>query len=77
VHLVGTAATAAVVGGLVLNDLKKRRVLTHMIAHQDSNPPALMPRLTGLESGGALDKTVVGRIVIEELTGKKSAEVDF
>lgn len=56
---------------------EKRRVLTHMIEHQDGNPSALMPRLTGLESGGALDKTVVGRIVIEELTGKKSAEVDF
>jgi hypothetical protein len=48
-----------------------------MIIHQDKNPDALMPRLTGLESGGALGKTIVGRIVIEELTGKKSAEVAF
>jgi len=56
---------------------EKKRVLKHMIEHQDGNPAALMPRLTGVDSSGVLAKTVVGRIVIEELTGKKSAEVDF
>ncbi len=55
----------------------KRRIMRHMILHQDSNPEAILGRLTGAEGSGGLAKTVVGRIVIEELTGKKSAEVDF
>jgi nitroimidazol reductase NimA-like FMN-containing flavoprotein (pyridoxamine 5'-phosphate oxidase superfamily) len=56
---------------------EKRRVLKHMIEYQDKNPATLMPRLTGVDSSTALAKTVVGRIVIDELTGKKSAEVTF
>ncbi|MCX6648627.1 MAG: pyridoxamine 5'-phosphate oxidase family protein [Candidatus Bathyarchaeota archaeon] len=56
---------------------EKRRVLKHMIERQDKNPAALMPRLTGVDSSGALAKTVVGKIVLLELTGKKSAEVTF
>ncbi len=56
---------------------EKRRILRHMILHQEENPEKLLARLDAFQTGGPLDKTVVGRIVIEELTGKKSAEVDF
>jgi hypothetical protein len=56
---------------------EKRRVLKHMIERQDSNPATLMPRLTGIDNSVALAKTIVGNIVIEELTGMKSAEITF
>ncbi len=56
---------------------EKKKALKHMILHQDKNPESLMPRITSLESSGSLAKTIVGRIVVEELTGKKSAEVTF
>ena len=52
----------------------KRKVLKHMIEKQDKNPAALLARLTNADS---LSKTVVGKIVIEELTGKKSADIQF
>lgn len=55
----------------------KRKILRHMILHQEKNPESLLTRLDAFQAGGPIDKTVVGRIVIEELTGKKSAEVDF
>jgi len=55
----------------------KRSILRHMILHQEKKPETLITRLEAFKVGGPLDKTVVGRIVIEELTGKKSAEVDF
>lgn len=48
-----------------------------MIERQDSNPATLMPRLTGIDNSVALAKTIVGKIVIEELTGMKSAEITF
>jgi nitroimidazol reductase NimA-like FMN-containing flavoprotein (pyridoxamine 5'-phosphate oxidase superfamily) len=58
-----------------IDDLEgKRKALKHMIEKQDKNPSELLPRLTKAES---LAKTVVGKIVIEELTGKKSLEVTF
>jgi len=58
-----------------IEDLEgKRKALKHMIEKQDKNPSDLLPRLTKAES---LAKTVVGKIVIEELTGKKSLEVTF
>lgn len=53
---------------------KKRKIFIHMIKHQDKNPDPIVERLTNLD---ALVKTVVGRIFIEDITGKKSAEVDF
>ena len=56
---------------------EKRSVIKHMIERQDSNPATLTPRLTGVDNNVALTKTIVGKIVIEELTGKKSAEITF
>ena len=55
----------------------KKKALGHMILHQEKNPDALFTRLKAFETGSPLDKTIVGRIVIDELTGKKSAEVAF
>jgi hypothetical protein len=55
----------------------KMKALGHMILHQEKNPDALLTRLKAFEAGSQLDKTIVGRIVIDELTGKKSAEVAF
>jgi nitroimidazol reductase NimA-like FMN-containing flavoprotein (pyridoxamine 5'-phosphate oxidase superfamily) len=55
----------------------KNKALEHMILHQEKNPEALLTRLKAFKPGSSLDKTIVGRIVIEELTGKKSAEVSF
>jgi nitroimidazol reductase NimA-like FMN-containing flavoprotein (pyridoxamine 5'-phosphate oxidase superfamily) len=58
-----------------IEDLEgKRKAMKHMIEKQDKNPSALLARLTKADS---LTKTVVGRIIIEEMTGKKSAEVNF
>jgi uncharacterized protein len=58
-----------------VESLKEKKIaFKHMIERQDKNPAALLPRLTNSASMG---KTVVGRIVLDELTGKKSAEVDF
>jgi nitroimidazol reductase NimA-like FMN-containing flavoprotein (pyridoxamine 5'-phosphate oxidase superfamily) len=57
---------------------EKRRVLTQMIRFQDSNPEPLLGRLVNLESQrDDLARTIVGRIRIGEMTGKKSAEVDL
>ncbi|MGD0803245.1 MAG: pyridoxamine 5'-phosphate oxidase family protein [Candidatus Bathyarchaeia archaeon] len=56
---------------------RKKRALEHMILHQEKNPDALLTKLKAYETGSPLDKTIVGRIVIDELTGKKSAEVAF
>ncbi len=53
---------------------EKKKVFAHMIERQDKNPKALMPRLT---NSTAIGKTVVGKIVIDQLTGKKSAEIEF
>lgn len=55
----------------------KKKALGHMILHQEKNPDTLIKRLKAFEAGSPLDKTIVGKIVIEELTGKKSAEVAF
>lgn len=58
-----------------IEDLEgKKKALKHMIEKQDKNPAALIPRLTKADS---LSKTVVGKIIIEELTGKKSADIQF
>lgn len=58
-----------------IEDLEgKRKALKHMIEKQDRNPAKLLTRLTNADS---LAKTVVGKIIIEELTGKKSVEVTF
>ena len=57
---------------------EKRKILAHMIGAQEKKKPAeLMKRLEGPQVGANLARTAVGRIAIEELTGKKSAEVDF
>jgi nitroimidazol reductase NimA-like FMN-containing flavoprotein (pyridoxamine 5'-phosphate oxidase superfamily) len=56
---------------------EKKRIFKHMIERQDKNPATLMPRLTGLNSSSTIAKTVVGKIVLLELTGKKSAEISF
>ena len=56
---------------------EKREVLRHLIRFQDSDPEPLLERLTGIQSqADSLRKTVVGRIRIGEMTGKKSAEVE-
>jgi len=53
---------------------EKRNMMEKMIRFQDSNPEPLLARLTKAE---ALSKTIVGRIRIGEMTGKKSAEVEL
>jgi nitroimidazol reductase NimA-like FMN-containing flavoprotein (pyridoxamine 5'-phosphate oxidase superfamily) len=53
---------------------EKKCAFKHMIECQDKNPEALIPRLTNSVS---IVNTVVGKIIIDELTGKKSAEVEF
>jgi nitroimidazol reductase NimA-like FMN-containing flavoprotein (pyridoxamine 5'-phosphate oxidase superfamily) len=53
---------------------EKRRVMERMMRFQDSNPEPLLARLTKAE---ALRNTVVGRIRIGEMTGKRSAEVEL
>jgi nitroimidazol reductase NimA-like FMN-containing flavoprotein (pyridoxamine 5'-phosphate oxidase superfamily) len=55
----------------------KKKALEHMILHQEKNPESLLIRLKAFKAGGPLDKTIVAKIVVEELTGKKSAEVEF
>jgi nitroimidazol reductase NimA-like FMN-containing flavoprotein (pyridoxamine 5'-phosphate oxidase superfamily) len=58
-----------------IEDLEeKRRVMKRMIRFQDSNPEPLLARLTKAE---ALRNTVVGRIRMGEMTGKRSAEVEL
>jgi uncharacterized protein len=57
---------------------EKKKVLAHMIHAQEKKKPGdLLKRLEGPQVAENLAKTAVGRIVIEELTGKKSAEVNF
>ena len=56
---------------------EKRRIIKHMIERQDSNPETLVPRLTSIDNNTSLTNTIVGKIVLLELTGKKSAEVEF
>ncbi len=51
---------------------EKRAVFAGMINALDENPAPLMKRL---ENAAPMAKTAVGRIVIEEMTGKKSADV--
>ena len=55
---------------------EKRRILRQMIRRLDENPEPLLERLVGLDSDAdALERTVIGRVDIEHMTGKKSAEV--
>ena len=56
---------------------EKRRIMKHMILHQDKDPEGIMKRNLGTENSVGLAKTVVGSIKIEQLTGKKSAEIDY
>ena len=62
-----------------LEDLKeKKRAFRILITALDSDPDPLIKRLLDVQSQNAsLEKTVVGRIKIEQITGKKSAEVEF
>jgi len=61
-----------------IEDLEsKKKALGHMILHQEKNPESLLTRLKAFQAGSPIDKTIVAKIVIEELTGKKSAEVEF
>jgi nitroimidazol reductase NimA-like FMN-containing flavoprotein (pyridoxamine 5'-phosphate oxidase superfamily) len=61
-----------------IEDLEsKKKALGHMILHQEKNPESLLTRLEAFQAGSPLDKTTVAKIIIEELTGKKSAEVEF
>ena len=56
---------------------EKKRILSYMVIHQEKNPDHTLNSPTGLANVGEVGKTTVGRIVIEELTGKKSGEVEF
>lgn len=56
---------------------EKRRILSHMVRHHEKNPEPTLNSPTGMAHAGEMGKTTVGRIIIEELTGKKSQEVDF
>ena len=61
-----------------IEDLEiKKKALEHMILHQEKNPESLLTRLKAYQAGSLLDKTIVAKIIIEELTGKKSAEVEL
>ena len=56
---------------------EKKKILSYMVRQHEKNPEPTLNSSTGLANIGELGKTTVGRIVIEELTGKKSAEIDF
>lgn len=56
---------------------EKLQALKLMIRHQDRNPERLFRRLEEWERDGTLGRALVGRIDIEELTGKKSPEVSI
>ena len=61
-----------------IEDLEsKKKVLEHMILQQEKNPQSLLERLKAFQTGSPLDKTIVAKIVIDEITGKKPAEIDF
>jgi len=52
-----------------IEDLEiKKKALGHMIQHQEKNPESLLTRLKVSQAGSPLDKTIVAKIVIEELT---------
>ena len=55
----------------------KKKALEHMILHQEKNPNSLLERLKAFQADSPLDKTIVAKIIIDELTGKKSSEIDF
>ena len=55
----------------------KRNALVHIAKSIDKNPDKLLPTLKGLETEEALRSTVVGRIIVEEMSGKKSAEISI
>jgi nitroimidazol reductase NimA-like FMN-containing flavoprotein (pyridoxamine 5'-phosphate oxidase superfamily) len=58
---------------------EKRRIMSHMFAHQERPSPTgeVDPHLTRIGKDTELKRTTVGWITVEELTGKKSAEVKF
>lgn len=56
---------------------EKLKALRLMIRHQDRKPEVLMKRLEEWERDGTLERALVGRIDIEELTGKKSPEISI
>ena len=58
----------------VTDPVEKKDAFANMIRLLDKNPEPLMKRLVNTTTG-PITKTIVGRIVIEEMTGKKSSEV--
>lgn len=56
---------------------EKKKILGYMVRHQEKNPEPTLSSPTGMANVGEIGKTTVGRIIIEELTGKKSSEIDF
>ena len=56
---------------------EKKKILGYMVRHQEKNPELTLNSPTGMANVGEMGKTAVGRILIEELRGKKSTEVDF
>ena len=54
---------------------KKKSVFERMVFKLDKDPKKLLLGLKGLKSPEGLKSVITGRIVVEEITGKKSLEV--
>jgi nitroimidazol reductase NimA-like FMN-containing flavoprotein (pyridoxamine 5'-phosphate oxidase superfamily) len=59
----------------VTDDEEKRAAFTSMAHRLDKEPEKLIKGLKSLSTPGGLTPVVVGKINVEEMTGKKSAEV--
>lgn len=54
---------------------EKRGAFLAMARRLDADPEKLIPTLKSLQTPDGLKSTVMGKIIIEEMTGKKSAEI--
>jgi nitroimidazol reductase NimA-like FMN-containing flavoprotein (pyridoxamine 5'-phosphate oxidase superfamily) len=54
---------------------EKRKVFLAMARRLDADPEKLIPTLKSLQTPDGLKSTIMGKIIIEEMTGKKSAEI--
>jgi hypothetical protein len=56
---------------------EKKHAMRGMIERLEPDPAPHVKRLLGVENDDALAKTVMGKIVVEELVGKKHSDVTF
>jgi len=56
---------------------EKKHAMRLMIERLEPDPAPQVKRLLAVENDDALSKTVMGKIVIEEITGKKHSDVTF